>query len=98
MKLARFVPAALIALALAVPGLAKDAAVTLDIIGMHCSACADTLQDALKEVKGVKQATVSFDKKEASVTYDSDQVKPEDLLKAVKNAKGMVPFHAKIRK
>ncbi len=56
------------------------------------------MQDALKSVKGVKDAAVSLEKKEAVVTYDPDQVKVEDLIKAVRDAKGMGSYDAKVKK
>jgi len=37
-------------------------------------------------VKGVKRAKVSFEYREAVVTYDPDVVKLEDLIKAVRDA------------
>ena len=56
------------------------------------------MQSALEEVKGVKQAGVSLETKEASVKYDADVVKIEDLIKAVRNARGMHSFDAKVKK
>ena len=56
------------------------------------------MQSALKEVKGVTEVNVSLEKKEAVVKYDSDVAKVEDLIKAVKNASGMNPYNAKVKK
>jgi len=56
------------------------------------------VQSALQSVKGVKEATVSLEKNEAVVTYDPDVVKVEDLIKAVKSARGMNSYDAKIKK
>ncbi len=56
------------------------------------------MQSALEAVKGVKEVAVSLEKKEAVVKYDSDAVKVEDLIKAVKNARGMNSYDAKIKK
>ena len=36
--------------------------------------------------------------KEAKVKYDPDVVKVEDLIKAVRNARGMHSFEAKVKK
>ena len=55
------------------------------------------MQSALQSVKGVKEATVSLEKNEAVVTYDPDVVKVEDLIKAVKSARGMNSYDAKIK-
>ena len=56
------------------------------------------MQSALEEVKGVKQASVSLETKEATVKYDPDVVKVEDLIKAVRHAHGMHPYDAKVKK
>ena len=55
-------------------------------------------QSALQSVKGVKEAKVSLEKNEAVVTHDPDVVKVEDLIKAVKSARGMSSYDAKIKK
>lgn len=55
------------------------------------------MQSALEEVKGVKEAHVSLESKEAVVKYDPDVVTVEDLIKAVKNARGMHSFDAKVK-
>ena len=56
------------------------------------------VQSALQSVKGVKEAEVSLEKNEAVVTYDPDVVKVEDLIKAVKSARGMNSYDAKVKK
>jgi copper chaperone CopZ len=60
--------------------------------------CVDEVRSALESVKGVKQAKVSLEKGEAVVTYDPTLVKEEDLVKAVKNAQGMHPYDARVKK
>jgi copper chaperone CopZ len=55
------------------------------------------VQSALEAVKGVKEVNVSLENKEAVVKYDPDVVKVEDLIKAVKNARGMSPYDAKVK-
>ena len=56
------------------------------------------MRSALEEVKGVKEVTVSLENKEAVVKYDAAVVKVEDLIKAVKNARGMNTYDAKVKK
>ena len=56
------------------------------------------MQSALEEVKGVKEAKVSLADKEAVVKFDADVVKVEDLIKAVKNKRGMAPYDASVKK
>ena len=55
------------------------------------------MQSALEAVKGVKEAKVSFADREAVVKYDPDAVKVEDLIKAVKNTRGMSSYDAKVK-
>jgi copper chaperone CopZ len=55
------------------------------------------VQSALESVKGVKEAKVSLENSEAVVTYDPTAVKAEDLIKAVKNARGMGSYSAKVK-
>ena len=56
------------------------------------------MQSALENVKGVREVNVSLEAKEAVVKYDPDVVKLEDLIKAVKNARGMNSYDAKVKK
>ena len=57
------------------------------------------MQSALENVKGVKEAVVSMESKEAVVKYDSEAAKVEDLIKAVKQANGPHgPYDAKVKK
>ena len=49
-------------------------------------------------MKGVKDAKVSLDEKEAVVKYDPAVVKVADLIKAVKNAQGMSSYDASVKK
>jgi copper chaperone CopZ len=48
--------------------------------------------------EGVKEARVSLERQEAVVKYDPDVTTLEDLIKAVKNARGMHPYEAKVVK
>ena len=56
------------------------------------------MQSALEAVKGVTEAKVSLETKEAVVKYDPDVVKVEDLIKAVQDARGMNSYHASVKK
>lgn len=60
--------------------------------GMHCAACALTIEDALRAVPGVLQAEVSAASQRARVVWDPDQVKPSQWIAAVARAGyGAVP-------
>jgi len=61
------------------------ALVSLDIEGMTCASCVRTVERALGKVEGVAEARVNFASEKADVRYEPDLVKPEDLIKAVKD-------------
>lgn len=54
--------------------------------GLKDEGCAIKLTDALKAVKGVDNADVSFEKSKASVTYDGELVSLQRLKVAVQEA------------
>ncbi len=55
------------------------------------------MQSALEAVKGVKEAKVSLETHEALVKYDPEQAMVEDLIKAVRNARGMDAYDARVK-
>lgn len=80
--------AALIALSatLSTPAWAATKTVTLSVPGMTCEACPITVKKALSKVAGVQKAEVSFEKREAVVTFDDAKTNAEALTKATANA------------
>lgn len=79
----------LIAVLAALPLAASAAApntVTLDVRNMSCEVCPITVRKSLEKLPGVSGVKVDFDRKTATVTYDSDQIRPEALSKATTNA------------
>lgn len=80
--------AALIALAatLGAPAWAATKTVTLSVPGMTCEACPITVKKALSKVAGVQKAEVSFEKREAVVTFDDAKTNADALTKATANA------------
>jgi len=54
--------------------------------GMHCAACALTIEDALKAVPGVQQADVSAATRRARVVWNPAQVLPSQWMAAVQHA------------
>ena len=54
------------------------------IEGMTCAiGCAKTIQEELSGLEGVQTATVDFDKKLATVSFDKTKQTPESLTKIV---------------
>lgn len=60
--------------------------IDLPIVGMTCASCAQTIQKALSEVKGVNQVSVNFATSRATLSYDSDQVGVEDFISAIRKS------------
>jgi mercuric ion binding protein len=56
--------------------------VVLTIPTMDCATCPITIRLALMHIKGVSSAKVSYDKREARVTYDDAQTNLSALTKA----------------
>lgn len=53
------------------------------IIGMHCASCVRVTERALKKTPGVSNAVVNLATQKASVTFDFDICKPNDLADSV---------------
>lgn len=68
------------------PGYAATQTVTLAVPSMTCVTCPITVKKALSKVDGVLTATVSWEPKEAVVTYDDSKTNIEALTKATANA------------
>jgi mercuric ion binding protein len=65
---------------------AASKTVTLSVPGMTCAACPITIKKALTDVDGVTDAEVSFDKKEAVVTFDDAKTDVPTLIEATTDA------------
>jgi copper chaperone CopZ len=57
----------------------------------------EPVRSALLGVKGVTRARVDLDKHEALVVFDPLQATVDDLIKAVRNAKGPSEYDAKLK-
>jgi periplasmic mercuric ion binding protein len=75
-----------LAASFSVPAWAATQTVTLSVPGMTCAACPVTVKKALSKVEGVQKIVVSFEKKQAVVTYDDAKTNVEALTKATENA------------
>jgi len=62
--------------------------VKINIEGMTCTSCENTIDYSLKTTKGVLSATSSYKTGIAKVKYDKTKVKPEDLKKAIEEKAG----------
>ncbi len=78
----------LLALTLAgsAPAWAATKTVTLSVPSMTCATCPITVKVALSKVEGVIDAKVTWEPKEAVVTYDDTKTTPAALTEATENA------------
>jgi P-type Cu+ transporter len=60
--------------------------ITLPVTGMTCASCASRIERGLKKVGGVEAAQVNLASEQASITYDPQQLQPNDLVAAVEKA------------
>ena len=59
---------------------------TLEIDGMGCSGCVNTIENTLSALPGVKTAIANLEKGIAEVNYDENEVKESDFKEAVEEA------------
>lgn len=74
------------AVVLAAPVWAAARTVTLKVSNMTCAACPITVKKALQKVPGVTKIAVSFEKKQAVVTFDDAKTNTDALVKATTDA------------
>ena len=72
--------------ALSTPAWAATKTVTLAVPGMTCAACPITVKTALAKVAGVEKTDVSFERREAVVTYDDAKTTAAALTNATAGA------------
>lgn len=73
-------------LALAGAATAATRTVTLAVQNMTCAVCPITVRKALEKVPGVAKTEVSYESKEAVVTYDDAKTDVAALIKATTDA------------
>ena len=59
---------------------------TFNIEGMTCASCAQTVEKATQDLKGMKEANVNLATEKLNVEYDSDVLSAENIEEAVSNA------------
>ncbi|NWG74839.1 MAG: mercury resistance system periplasmic binding protein MerP [Rubrivivax sp.] len=72
----------LILLAAAAAVQAAPQTVTLDVPGMTCAACPITVKKAISKVDGVSKVEVSYEKRQAVVTFDDARASVQALTQA----------------
>jgi len=57
--------------------------IELTLSGMTCHACAELIQDELRDAEGVVQAEVSFEGKRALVEFDAERTAPAQIIQRI---------------
>lgn len=70
----------------AAPVWAATKTVTLSVPGMTCAACPITVKKALNKVAGVAKTEITFERREAAVTFDDSRSNVQALTRATENA------------
>ncbi|MEO1765776.1 mercury resistance system periplasmic binding protein MerP [Thiobacter sp. AK1] len=91
--LKKFTLAVMLAFGLAASAFAAVRTVTLSVPGMYCAVCPITVKKALQKVPGVSQVEVSFEKKEAVVTFDDTKTS----VKALEDATFEAGYESKVK-
>ena len=65
--------------------------IQIKINGMHCAACAQTIQKALSKAEGIAKARVNLETETAYIEYDDEYIDEEKLKEIIKNTGYDVP-------
>ncbi|MDI1252471.1 mercury resistance system periplasmic binding protein MerP [Thermomonas sp.] len=68
------------------PVWAATQTVTLAVPGMTCAACPITVKQAISKVDGVQKVEVSYEKRQAVVSFDDGRTSVQKLTKATEDA------------
>lgn len=76
----------IVLMALSLNTWAEPKTVILNLPTMNCTMCPITVKKALKNVNGVTHADVSYEDKQAVVSFDDELTNPDALVDATTNA------------
>lgn len=60
--------------------------ITLDVKGMSCGGCVNSVKRVVGAIDGVDQVDVSLDAGKVSVSYDAGKAQPEQFKAAIRDA------------
>jgi Cu+-exporting ATPase len=69
----------------------------IQVGGMHCAACARTIEKVLGKRPGVRSATVNFAAETCAVEFDAAVVKEQEILEAIRDI-GYTPLEGDVEK
>ena len=84
--LAKTLFASLALAAVVAPVWAAPRTVILSVPGMTCAACPITVKKAISKVQGVSKVAVTFEKREAVVSFDDAKTSVQKLTQATADA------------
>lgn len=58
--------------------------INIKVLGMNCGHCKKSVEEALKELEGVRNAVVSLEEKNVNVEYDENKVDTKAMIEAIK--------------
>lgn len=56
---------------------------TLNVEGMTCGHCAQTVKEAVSKLAGINRVEVDLEKKQVTVEFDADQAKLESITEKI---------------
>ncbi|MFY9213681.1 MAG: copper ion binding protein, partial [Tissierellaceae bacterium] len=65
--------------------------IDIDVMGMTCAACSARVEKALNKQEGVDKAVVNLLSNKATVEYDDESIKGEDLIQVIEKTGYEVP-------
>ncbi len=77
--------ATIVLAAVVAPVWAATQTITLAVPGMTCAACPITIKKAISKVEGVSKVNVTFEPREAVVTFDDAKTSVQKLTKATED-------------
>jgi copper chaperone len=63
----------------------KNEELVLNVEGMSCQHCVNSIKKAVGVIKGVSNVEVDLDKKTVTTSYDADKVNMEDIKEAIED-------------
>ncbi len=71
--------------------ISREEKITIPVAGMDCASCAAAIENALKRTKGVRKVEVNFAAEKAIVSFDSDEIKKENVEKTIESLGYKIP-------
>lgn len=66
--------------------------INIDIVGMTCAACSNRVERVLAKQEGVLSVVVNLLANKANIEFDTDKIKPEELVKVIEKTGYNVPL------